>query len=126
LHEAIEELYLADIISAPSRYSAQSYMDPVLRTKLRVNPLGCNFRMQPQFSRAREPLRVLMIGNEFLRKGTHYLIEAFRLINEPSARLKIRGSVPTEYARRIQDPRIELVAPVTKSRLATLYRWANV
>jgi glycosyltransferase involved in cell wall biosynthesis len=67
-----------------------------------------------------------MVGNDFLRKGTHYLIEAFRLINEPSARLKIRGGVPTEYARRIQDPRIEFVAPVTNSRLAALYRWANV
>jgi glycosyltransferase involved in cell wall biosynthesis len=126
LDEAIEELYLADMISIPSRYSAQSYHDPILKAKLRMNPLGCNINMHPQFSRSRMPLRVLMVGNEFLRKGTHYLIEAFRLIKEPSARLKIRGSVPREYARRIQDPRIEILGPVTKSRLDTLYRWANV
>jgi glycosyltransferase involved in cell wall biosynthesis len=67
-----------------------------------------------------------MVGNDFLRKGTHYLIEAFRLIKEPNARLKIRGSVPRDYARRIQDPRIEVIGPVTKSRLDSLYRWANV
>jgi glycosyltransferase involved in cell wall biosynthesis len=126
LDEAIEELYLADIISAPSRYSAKSYTDPVLQTKLRVNPLGCNFRMQAPFSRPREPLHVLMVGNSFLRKGAHYLIEAFRLIKEPTARLKIRGDVPKEYANSIQDPRIEVVGPVTKSRLDALYRWANV
>jgi glycosyltransferase involved in cell wall biosynthesis len=126
LEEAIEELYLADIISVPSRYSAQSYRDPILKAKLRINPLGGNIIMRPQFSRSRMPLRVLMVGNDFLRKGTHYLIEAFRFIKEPSARLKIRGSVPREYARRIQDPRIEILGPVTKSRLDALYRWANV
>jgi len=126
LEEAIEELYLADIISVPSHYSARSFRDPTLKAKLRINPLGCNITIQPLFSRSRMPLRVLMVGNEFLRKGTHYLIEAFRLIKEPSARLKIRGSVPREYAPRIQDPRIEILGPVTKSRLDTLYRWANV
>jgi glycosyltransferase involved in cell wall biosynthesis len=126
LEEAIEELYLADIISVPSRYSARSYHDSILKAKLRVNPLGSNIIMRPQFPRSRMPLRILMVGNDFLRKGTHYLIEAFRLIEEPSARLKIRGGVPREYARRIQDPRIEILGPVTRSRLDALYRWANV
>jgi glycosyltransferase involved in cell wall biosynthesis len=122
--EAIEELYLADVISAPSQYSARSYADPVLRAKLRVNALGCNFRMQAPFSRSHGPLRVLMVGNEFLRKGTHYLIEAFRLVKDPDARLKIRGCVPDSYA--VRDPRIEIIPAVTKSRLDALYRWANV
>lgn len=126
LEEAIEELYLADIISVPSRYSARSYHDPILKAKLRMNALGSNIIMRPQFSRSRMPLRVLMVGNDFIRKGTHYLIEAFRLIKDPSARLKIRGSVPSEYARRLQDPRIEILGPLTKSRLDSLYRWANV
>jgi glycosyltransferase involved in cell wall biosynthesis len=126
LDEAIEELYLADIISVPSQYSAKSYHDPALRAKLRVNSLGHNFCMRPQFARRRDPLRVLMIGNNFLRKGTHYLIEAFRLIKEPTASLKIRGDVPKDYARQIQDARIEIVGPVTKSRIDALYGWANV
>jgi glycosyltransferase involved in cell wall biosynthesis len=124
--EAVEELYLADVISAPSQYSARSYQDPALRAKVRVNSLGCNFRVHAQFARQREPLRVLMVGNNFLRKGTHYLIEAFRFIKEPTASLKIRGDVPKEYTRRIRDSRIEIVEPVTKSRLDALYRWANV
>jgi glycosyltransferase involved in cell wall biosynthesis len=126
LDEAIEELYLADIISVPSRYSARSYNDPILKAKVRINPLGCNITIRPNFYRSRMPVRVLMVGNDFLRKGTHYLIEAFRLIKEPSARLKIRGSVPRGYAHRIQDPRIEILGPVTKSGLDSLYRWANV
>ncbi|MGA8614523.1 MAG: glycosyltransferase family 4 protein, partial [Xanthobacteraceae bacterium] len=126
LAEATEELYLADIISAPSRYSAKSYSDPALQAKLRVNPLGSNFAMRSPFSRPREPLRVLMVGNDFLRKGTHYLIEAFRLIKEPTARLKIRGNVPKKYESLILDSRIQIIKAVTKSQLDGLYRWANV
>jgi glycosyltransferase involved in cell wall biosynthesis len=126
LEEAVEELYLADIISVPSHYTAKSYHDPILKAKLRINSLGSNVIMRPRFSRSRMPLRVLMVGNNFLRKGTHYLIEAFRLIKEPGARLKIRGNVPKEYERRIRDPRIEILGPVTKSGLDSVYRWANV
>jgi glycosyltransferase involved in cell wall biosynthesis len=126
LDEAIQELYLADVISAPSQYSARSYDDPALVAKLRINPLGCNYQLQAPFTRTRQPLRVLMVGNEFLRKGTHYLIEAFRLIKEPNAELKIRGNIPREYESRINDPRIQVVPPVTRSALDGLYRWANV
>jgi glycosyltransferase involved in cell wall biosynthesis len=67
-----------------------------------------------------------MVGNEFLRKGTHYLIEAFRLVKESNAELKIRGGVPKEYEQRIRDPRIQVIPPVTRSALDALYRWANV
>ena len=100
LEEAVEELYLADVISVPSRFSAQSYEDPILKGKLRINPLGSNIAMRPLFSRSRAPLRVLTVGNNFLRKGTHYLIEAFRLIKEPTARLKIWR----QCSKRIQKP----------------------
>ena len=126
LHEAIEELYLADIISVPSRYSARSYEDPALRAKVRINPLGCNFRPQARLNQVPQPLRVLMVGNEFLRKGTHYLIEAFGLIKESNAELRIRGDIPSEYKHRITDSRIKLIPPVTRSALDALYRWANV
>ena len=60
LGEAIEELYLADIISVPSQYSARSYDDPDLVTKLRVNSLGCNYRLQVPFIRAQQPLLSLI------------------------------------------------------------------
>src|SRR5262249_48614409 len=126
LDGAIEELYLADVISVPSRYSAKSYQDPTLQSKLRLNSLGCTGRMKVPFARPRDAIRILMVGNNFLRKGTHYLIEAFRLMQDERARLKIRGDVPIEYAQRIHDPRIEILGAVTKSQLDSLYRWANV
>jgi glycosyltransferase involved in cell wall biosynthesis len=125
LEHAIEELYLADIIVAPSHYSANSYVDPELRQKVRINPLGSNVAYLDRTVK-KPSLRVLMVGNDFLRKGTHYLVEAFKLIRDPRAELWIRGDVPESYQRRINDPRITVMPPVLPNRLKDLYQAADV
>jgi len=127
LEHAIEELYLADIIVAPSRYSAGSYRDRALARKVRINPLGGNVRYQERpVERKAGGLRVLMVGNNFLRKGTHYLIEAFARIADPQAELWIRGDVPAEYRARVRDSRVHVLPAVTAQHLERLYREADV
>lgn len=131
LEHAIEELYLADVIVAPSSYSARSYADPALARKVRVNPLGSNVRYRERRPRERRgtgaaSLKILMVGNNFLRKGTHYLIEAFRGVSGAQAELWIRGDVPAAYRGRIRDARIKILPPVSSRRLEELYRQADV
>jgi glycosyltransferase involved in cell wall biosynthesis len=67
-----------------------------------------------------------MVGNDFLRKGTHYLIEAFKLIDDPRAELWIRGDVPEAYLKRIRDPRITIIPPVLRKRLQKIFQSADV
>lgn len=122
---AIEELYLADVIVAPSTYSASSYRDDALVKKVRVNSLGANIEYQPRRPH-KSGFVVLMVGNEFLRKGTHYLIEAFKLLDRPDAELWIRGDVPEAYSTRIKDKRIKIITSVTQQKLITLYQAADV
>jgi glycosyltransferase involved in cell wall biosynthesis len=122
----IEELYLADVIICPSHYSAYSYTDPVLRAKLRRVPLGGNFPFQDRRNKEGNHLRILMVGNDFLRKGTHYLIEAMKWIDHPAAELWVRGEVPDLYRRRIKDPRIKVIPPVFQKKLRELYSSADV
>lgn len=122
---AVEELYLADRIIAPSRYSASSYTDPVLMRKVRVNTLGANYEMKPRCAKS-DKLIVLLVGNAFLRKGTHYLIEAFKLIDDPGAELWLRGYVPEQYRKRIKDPRVKIIGDVLPSKLDAIYRAATV
>jgi glycosyltransferase involved in cell wall biosynthesis len=126
LERAIEELYLADVISTCSQYSASSYRDPALRSKVRVNPLGSNFHPYRVERAKNAPLRVLMVGNAFLRKGIHYLIEAFAHIGDPRAELWIRGEVPGEYRSRIKDSRVKIIPPLFDGALRRLYREATV
>lgn len=126
LARSIEELYLSDVISTCSNYSASSYKDPALRTKVRVNPLGCNFAFQDIRRERRAPLRILMVGGNFLRKGSHYLIEAFKSIRDKDAQLWIVGVVPQEYRRRIGDGRVTVLPAQTDAALRRLFAKANV
>lgn len=125
LGRAVEELYLADVIVAPSKYSASSYTDPELIKKVKVNPLGANLSYLDRETK-KPGLVVLMVGNSFLRKGTHYLIEAFKLIERNDAELWIRGDVPDNYRARITDKRIKIIPPLLPSKLIKLYRSADV
>ena len=125
LERNIEELYLADVIVAPSTYSANSYSDPELIKKIKVNPLGANLKYQEREAR-KSGFVVLMVGNNFLRKGTHYLIEAFKLIDRSDAELWIRGDVPDSYRAKITDQRIKIIPPVFPNKLFELYQSADV
>lgn len=125
LKREIEELYLADVIVAPSQYSASTYQDPELIKKVKINPLGANIQYKER--NARNPtFIVLMVGNYFLRKGTHYLIEAFKLIQRSDAELWIRGDVPDNYSKRINDKRVKIIPPVLPDKLIELYQSADV
>lgn len=126
VQRSVEELYLADVIVAPSSYSARSYSDPELIRKVRVNTLGSNYSVKERAGNSDGKLIVLLVGNAFLRKGTHYLIEAFKLIDDPQAELWLRGHVPAPYRSRITDPRIKIIGDVLPSKLEALYRSATV
>lgn len=123
---AIEELYLADVIVAPSTYSANSYTDQDLVRKVRVNRLGANVQYKERATKHDSKFIVLMVGNQFLRKGTHYLIEAFKQIEDDNAELWIRGDVPESYLTRINDKRIKVIPPLLPDKLWALYQAADV
>jgi len=125
LEREIEELYLADVIVAPSQYSANSYNDSDLIKKIRVNPLGANFKYRDRKEK-KSSLVVLMVGNSFLRKGTHYLIEAFKMIDRIDAELWIRGDIPDSYLKLITDKRIKIIPPVLPERLQEIYESADI
>ena len=125
LKSDIEELYLSDIIVVPSQYSANSYSDPELIRKVRVNPLGANLNYRARVDK-KPGLVVLMVGNNFLRKGTHYLIEAFKLIDRSDAELWIRGDVPNSYRHGITDTRVKIIPSVLPNKLLEIYQAADV
>lgn len=126
IEKSFTELQEADIIVAPSHYSASSYVDPALKKKVRINPLGANYAFKPKSRASVETPIVLSIGNSFLRKGFHYLIESLRQLPERRIELWIRGDIPSEYRKRIRDSRIRIIPPVSHSDLQKLFQRASL
>lgn len=125
LQAAIAELETADLIVAPSTYSARSYEGTGLEHKVRINPLGANLTLRP-LRRKDGPLKILCVGNNFLRKGIHYLIQAFSMIEDEDAQLILRADVPKAYRSRITDERVTIVPPVPYARLEALFEEATL
>ena len=87
---------------------------------------GLNVGSLPQLTaRPAGPPTVLFVGNDFVRKGGHQLLEAFALVRRrvPAARLQIVGTPAVTDAQ----PGVEVLGRIhDRARLAELYAQADV
>jgi glycosyltransferase involved in cell wall biosynthesis len=126
---------LVDYVLAPSTYVAKSFLDrgftpqQVLPTRYPVN-LDC-FKPADGPRPKKQPLTIVCTAGPSLRKGTPYLLEAFRLIRRqhPSARLFLNDSVHDSIRpllSRWRDLPIEWVKPMPHPQLAEHLRRADI
>ncbi len=91
LERQVQEYELADVILAPSHYSADSYPEH-LRKKIVLAPLQGRSNV---YARAPKPAGgefvVGVVGGQPLRKGYLYLLQAWKELALPNAKLKIRS-----------------------------------
>lgn len=130
IERELEEYDTADYIAVPSQFVRQSFVDqgfPVPR--LLVNPYGTDLSA---FHPAREPhekFRILQVGQVSIRKGFHYVIQAFQRAAIPNSELVFVGSV-TEQARKYLDRHrpsgVVANGPVPQEQLPELYAAADV
>lgn len=88
----VEEYETADVILAPSDYSRRSY-PPHLREKVVLAPLYGRSEVSPRRPKpVGLPFVLGMVGGGPLRKGSLYLLQAWKELALPNAELKIRTS----------------------------------
>ena len=88
------ELLLADRISVPSQYTAQSVERAGATVPIIVTPYGFPVDQFPAKSRYVDgPFTVMSVGTHDLRKGTPYLLEAWRKAGLKNARLRLVGPI---------------------------------
>jgi len=126
---------LVDYVLSPSSYVTQSFLargfrpEQILRN---VYPLNLDCFRPPTDPRPKErPLTIISTGAPSLRKGTPYLLEAFRLIrrDHPSARLLLTGPPHpslTEVMKKFGDVPIEWSPPLPHPQLAERLRGADI
>ncbi len=92
IERQMEEYELADVILAPSNYSAKSYPER-LRKKVVLAPIYGWAKVAQRMKRGTGAKFVVgVVGNDPLRKGYWYLLQAWKELALPNAELRIRSS----------------------------------
>ena len=110
----LAEYELADTILVPSRYTARTF-PPHLQPKLLLAPLLGRAQAKGAIRLERNtPFTVGVLGGNALRKGYLYLLQAWRQLNLPNARLLIRSSSDFSAYPRLAEllrdiPNVELI-----------------
>ncbi len=89
-----KEYDMADIILTPSNFVKNSFNEK-FHHKIKVINFGVNtenFYKNNSINKSDEYFEILFIGQITIRKGLHYLIEAFKNFKHPKKRLHIVGS----------------------------------
>ncbi len=131
----LAEYELADRIVVPTEHVASTFVRRgVPRERLLQVPYGVSldaFRAPATPREANSPFVLMHCGNVSLRKGCHYLVDAFLRLRLPGARLVFVGPVSEELQAFLADRlphaggSIELVGRVPQAELVQHYERAS-
>lgn len=127
----LEEIDLADHIFCPSAYAKRTFIEQsVDEQKLVVCPYGVN--TASFLPRSHEPrsgkFTVFFLGSLGVRKGIHYLLEAYKQADLKNARLLLAGPIDLEIRPILQkyDGLFELLGRIPHSQVHEYYQQSDV
>jgi glycosyltransferase involved in cell wall biosynthesis len=124
-----DELKLADIVIANSAFTAQSYTAAgVPPEKIIVVHYGAPEVSDATWDGGGGPLKVLWAGTFSIRKGAHYLLEAWRSLKlDRHAELAVFGAVTLPERLMVDLPKSITINPtIPRSELYANYKRADV
>ncbi len=99
LEQEVAEYETADVIHAPSLFSLKSFRDRgIPESKLFHLPYGFSPSTFKSTAPKDKGFRIVFAGNLSLRKGLHYLLDAFEQLKLKDAQLWVFGSPSPEFA----------------------------
>lgn len=124
------EYDLADAVSIPSSFVKRSFIENnFCEEKLFINAYGAdlmNFACNPEPHRT---FRFIYAGSLSIRKGIHYLLDAFSNLNLPETELWLVGKIEEEikpFILKYSAANIKILSPVPQLQLAGLYNKCDV
>jgi glycosyltransferase involved in cell wall biosynthesis len=107
------EYALCDAITLPSLFAMQSFIEMgIPMKKLRHVPYGVNLSAYKRSTKRTSNFRVLFVGQLSVRKGLHYLLDAFNRAALPGSELVlVGGRTPDTEALLKRHPVERLIMP---------------
>lgn len=129
VRKELQEYAEADYIGVPSYFAKRTFLERgVAEEKLIHVPYGVDlaaFRPLPKKDRT---FRIINVGSQSIRKGTHYLLQAFSELRLPDAELLLVGPVAGEMQPVLQkyEGSFRYIGPVRETELVHYYAQADV
>jgi len=93
----LKEYAEADYVSIPSSFVKRSFLEHGIDEKKLIQvPYGVDLSNFRQISKNDDIFRLIFVGGMSLRKGVHYLLQAFSELNLPNSELMLIGSLNDE------------------------------
>ena len=106
IQEDLVNYSIADYISVPSRFAKQTYIDQGIDSKKIIQiPFGVDLKTFRPVLKEDKIFRVIFAGGLSLRKGLHYLLEAFSGLKLKNAELLLIGPVNPEINQALKKYR---------------------
>lgn len=136
VEKMINEYNQADYIMTLSSFAHDSFITQgFVPTKVLKVPCGMNveyFSDDKNYIQKKDKFRVIFVGLVTLRKGIHYLLQAWHELHLPlkDTELVIVGALQKDFAAIKQnlpiDSNIIFVGPVSRERLKALYQQSSL
>jgi glycosyltransferase involved in cell wall biosynthesis len=126
-----EEAELADIIVVGSEFCAETMVkNGCQEKKIRIIPYGFDEKLFSDSFNKKEfesKLKFIFVGSVIPRKGIHFLIEAFKMIDPEVATLTIVGGVgvPSKVTAALPE-NITIVGSVPRAEVVQYYHAADI
>ena len=126
----LTEYQEADFISIPSQFAKSTFLrQGIPEAKLIQTPYGVDLTHFYPGLKQDKIFRIIHCGNISLRKGVHYLLQAFAELNLPGAELWLIGSMTDEikpFLRKWGSPAIRHQGPFPEMELHKYYSQGSV
>lgn len=124
------EYELSDYIMVPSSYVKRSFIEQGIATeKILVNPYGVDLSSFKQVEKEDNVFRVIFAGGLSIRKGAHYLLQAFHELDLPNSELCHLGTVTDEikpFVERYKNDKIKFLGHKPQGKLHQYYSQGSV
>lgn len=129
VEKELAEYEMADYISVPSLYTKRTFLEKgVPESKILHVPYGVDLSQFRQLPKEDNVFRIIHCGAVSLRKGCHYLLQAFSELNLPNTELWFVGSVTDEIVPFVDlhiNEKIKFFGQQPQNKLNYYYSQAN-